>query len=128
MLWSSRVTCAVCGVAVPRAQATRTRVRRSAAVCRTCLERWKRSRRVCVKCHAPVRRSQFGGLLAHLHGLGHAECGAAVLAGAALDGLRVVGGQVVATAGPPVRTGGVAASASRPPRANVAAKTPNATV
>ncbi len=81
MFWqSSKVTCAVCGVAVPRAQSTRTLEQGFPAVCRTCHERWKRSGMICAKCHTPVRPVQRTGVFSDLHSLGHADCGGALLA------------------------------------------------
>lgn len=80
MFWSSRVTCGVCTVSVPKAQAKRTLERGFAAVCTTCYERWDRSGRICAKCHTPVRGPQQPGFFADRQGLGHADCGAALLA------------------------------------------------
>lgn len=79
MFWSSRVTCGVCSVPVPKSQASRTRQRGLGAVCRTCFERWSRSGSICVKCHAPVNGLQEPGVFTNLHALGHADCGGALL-------------------------------------------------
>jgi hypothetical protein len=80
MLWSRSVTCAVCSVAVPKAQARRTLERGSAFVCRTCYERWQRLGRICGKCHAAVDTPQPPGLFVGEGMLGHADCGASFLA------------------------------------------------
>lgn len=75
MFWSRRVTCGVCNVSVPMAQARRTLKHQRAAVCRMCYERWKRSGRICWKCHTPVRGFQQDGLFTAAGALGHADCG-----------------------------------------------------
>jgi hypothetical protein len=80
MFWSRRVTCSVCNVDVPKAQAKRTLERGFAAVCRTCYERWNRSGRMCAKCQTPVNGLQQSGLFADQRALGHADCGGALLA------------------------------------------------
>jgi hypothetical protein len=80
MFWKRYVTCGICNVSVPKAQAKSTLEQGFVAVCRTCYERWSRSGRVCAKCSTPVRGPQQPGLFPDLHGLGHADCGGALLA------------------------------------------------
>lgn len=80
MFWSSRVTCGVCSVSVPRAQAKCTLERGFAGVCRTCYGQWNRSGRICAKCDTPVTGPQQPGLFPDRRALGHADCGAALLA------------------------------------------------
>jgi hypothetical protein len=80
-LWSPRVTCGVCGVAVPKPQTTVTRERGRSAVCYTCYERWRRSGRICVQCQTPVRGTEHAGVFEEQQALGHADCGGAILAG-----------------------------------------------
>lgn len=80
MFGSGRVTCGVCSVAVPKPQAKRTLERGFAAVCNTCYERWSRSGRVCMKCRTPVTSPQQPGFFTDHHGLGHVDCGGALLA------------------------------------------------
>lgn len=77
---SGRVTCGVCSVAVPRAQAKRTIERALDAVCNTCFERWSRSGRICTRCHSAVKGPQQPGLFPDRQALGHADCGGALLA------------------------------------------------
>lgn len=79
-LWSPRVTCGVCEVAVPKPQTTRTLKRGLSAVCYTCYERWRRSGRICAKCQTPVKGPQHTALFTDRQALGHADCGGAILA------------------------------------------------
>jgi ribosomal protein L40E len=79
MFWLTSVTCEVCKVSVPKRQTMLTLERGFGAVCRTCYQRWDRSARVCAKCHRPVNGLQSVGLFADAGGLGHADCGGALL-------------------------------------------------
>lgn len=79
--WLMKLDCAVCRAPVTRNQFVRTRSTPRVAICRACYARWDAAGRVCTACRTPVRGSQEVGIFLERHGLGHADCGGALLAG-----------------------------------------------
>lgn len=79
MLGFGKVTCALCGLRVSKRQARRGQDARGACVCGACYAQWDKNGRLCVECRTPVRGMQSVGIFVARKGLGHSDCGGALL-------------------------------------------------
>lgn len=76
-----KMRCAMCAALVPRNRVMHTRGEPHVAICRACYEGWTAAGRLCAGCQTPVRGAQEVGVFLERRDLGHADCGAALLAG-----------------------------------------------
>lgn len=71
--------CVVCDHTLSRKEVIALRDRKDIAVCRRCVERWRRDGAICPRCQAPVVGSQGRGIFLDRYVFGHSDCGASLL-------------------------------------------------